>query len=223
VFLTCRNFFLFILLFLGLGGLGATEKCALDLLNERSIQWLSSPHLIIRTPRSSDLSDLLPIYSDWQTVRYTYFAFKRGRNIWNARTLKERYEWQAREELDGKRFDFVLQLRAPPGNIIGRSALYPFKDGKNNWEIGITIHRPHWGNGYAGESVEELFNHAFTELKANQVRLRVLDQNQSMIRVLEKIKVPKILSSEDDDPEEPFFLRYGHYALTRSEWKSRKK
>lgn len=196
------------------------EKTAhLDRLVSESIE-LASSRLVLRTPRAEDLPALLPTFADYETVKFTWFAFDEGTVRWTPETLRERFEWQAKEQLAGKRQDFVMQLREPPHPVIGRCALYPWKDAKGDWELGITIHRSFWGNGYGEETTRAMLKHAFASLGAKEVRLRILEENRAMIRVCERIGIPKVLDRKDDTPEEPFFHHYHHYAITKAEWEA---
>jgi RimJ/RimL family protein N-acetyltransferase len=80
---------------------------------------------------------------------------------------------------------WVLELRAT-GELVGRTGLYHPPD----WpglEIGWTIGRPHWGNGYAGEAARATMEWARTELAADHLISLIADDNHRSQRVAEKL------------------------------------
>jgi len=185
------------------------------LLEERGeIRLASAPNLVLRTPRPEDLSSILPIFADYETVKYTWFKFEKDETRWTMDTLVERFEWQAKHELGGDRFDFVIALKGDTKTVVGRCALYPWK-GKGEWEFGITIYREHWGRHYGEEVVRVAKDYVFNQLGGDEFRLRVLDDNAGMIRVCDRLGIPQVLRSEQDTPEKPFFQYYRHYAVRR--------
>jgi RimJ/RimL family protein N-acetyltransferase len=80
---------------------------------------------------------------------------------------------------------WVLELRAT-GELVGRAGLYHPPD----WpglEVGWTVARPHWGNGYAGEAARASLEWARAELGADHVISLIADDNLRSQRVAEKL------------------------------------
>jgi RimJ/RimL family protein N-acetyltransferase len=80
---------------------------------------------------------------------------------------------------------WVLELRAT-GELVGRAGLYHPPD----WpglELGWTVARPHWGNGYAGEAARVSLEWARAELGADHVISLIADDNLRSQRVAEKL------------------------------------
>lgn len=81
--------------------------------------------------------------------------------------------------------DWVLESRAT-GELVGRAGLYHPPD----WpglELGWTVARPHWGNGYAGEAARAAMDWARAELGAEHLISLIDDDNRRSQRVAEKL------------------------------------
>jgi RimJ/RimL family protein N-acetyltransferase len=80
---------------------------------------------------------------------------------------------------------WIVELRAS-GELVGRAGLYYPPD----WpglEMGWTVARPHWGNGYAGEAARAAMGWARTELGADHLISLIADDNLRSQRVAEKL------------------------------------
>jgi RimJ/RimL family protein N-acetyltransferase len=80
---------------------------------------------------------------------------------------------------------WALELRAT-GELVGRAGLFHPPD----WpalELGWTVARPHWGNGYAGEAARAAMEWARTELGADHLISLIADENRRSQRVAEKL------------------------------------
>jgi RimJ/RimL family protein N-acetyltransferase len=94
---------------------------------------------------------------------------------------------------------WVLELRKPirahsaepsacgqAGELVGRAGLYYPPD----WpalELGWTVARPHWGNGFAGEAARAAMDWARTELGVDHLISLIDDDNRRSQRVAEKL------------------------------------
>jgi RimJ/RimL family protein N-acetyltransferase len=80
---------------------------------------------------------------------------------------------------------WALELRAS-GELIGRAGLFRPPD----WpglEVGWTVGRRHWGNGYAGEAALVSMEWARSELGADHLISLIADENRRSQRVAEKL------------------------------------
>jgi RimJ/RimL family protein N-acetyltransferase len=80
---------------------------------------------------------------------------------------------------------WVLESRAA-GELVGRAGLYHPPD----WpalELGWTVGRAHWGNGYAGEAARASMEWARAELGADHLISLIADENLRSQRVAEKL------------------------------------
>jgi RimJ/RimL family protein N-acetyltransferase len=80
---------------------------------------------------------------------------------------------------------WVLELQST-SELVGRAGLYCPPD----WpalEVGWTVARPHWGNGYAIEAARASMEWARTELGATHLISLIADDNVRSQRVAEKL------------------------------------
>ena len=80
---------------------------------------------------------------------------------------------------------WVLEERES-GELVGRAGLY-FPPTWPALEVGWTVARPHWGNGYAGEAARAACQWAHDELGARHIVSLILPTNSQSIRVAEKL------------------------------------
>jgi len=80
---------------------------------------------------------------------------------------------------------WVLELRAT-GELVGRAGLFYPPDWPS-LELGWTVARPHWGNGYAGEAARAAMEWARAELGADHLISLIADDNRRSQRVAEKL------------------------------------
>lgn len=204
---------------LGAGGdaLGATP--ALERLETLPAVVLDTARLELRTPRRADMAELMPIFQDGPTVKFTWFNF--GEGFWNLGRVGAQYEKFAKGQLAGQRQDFMIRQRAD-GALVGRFALYGGV-GPGSWEMGITLYRLYWGRRYAPETMEEALRYVFEDLGGTELRFRTEPENEPMLVQYPRLGIPKVIDAKDDVPEAPFFHRYHHFALTRDQWRARRR
>ena len=80
---------------------------------------------------------------------------------------------------------WVLELRET-GELVGRAGLFYPPDWPS-LELGWTVARPHWGNGYAGEAARASMEWARAELGADHLISLIADDNRRSQRVAEKL------------------------------------
>jgi RimJ/RimL family protein N-acetyltransferase len=136
--------------------------------------------LLMRGWRDSDIGPWAEVVADDELMRS--LGLEGSRSLGDA--------WRDMAALAGhwalKGFGhWALELRAT-GTLVGRAGLYHPPD----WpglEIGWTVARPHWGNGYAGEAARAAMDWAGTELGAGHLISLIADDNRRSQRVAEKL------------------------------------
>jgi len=145
---------------------------------------IETERLLLRMPRIEDAEALLAAYSDPETMRY--IGDGTTTDLDGVRTAIEK--WLARWEANSIGF-FVLER---DGQILGRAGFLVWNpatwtittlDDDSEVEIGWTLSREHWGNGYATEAALALRD--WTDRR----RLISLIQhgNERSVRVAEKL------------------------------------
>jgi RimJ/RimL family protein N-acetyltransferase len=186
----------------------------MEALSKQAIS-IASGRLILRTPERGDLPFLLEMFSDYLTVRYTWFWH--GENYWTLERVRAEYDGFAKKQLEGARRDFLIHLNDSEKTRVGRSAFFPGK-GPGSWELGITLYRRYWGNRYAEDALRGMFRYAFGEMKAKEIWFRTEPENTPMLRQYEKFGIPKVIDAKEDVPEPPLYHRYHHFLLTKELW-----
>lgn len=141
---------------------------------------LSTPRLILRALQSSDLNDLYEYASDPEIDLYV--PWEHYKNIDEAReNLNDflmDYErdgfgaWGIEHRADRKLIGIANFSRPHPLN--------------RRVEMGYTIARAYWGQGYATEAVKELIKFGFGKMQLVRIEAVVLPDNKASARVLKK-------------------------------------
>ena len=82
-------------------------------------------------------------------------------------------------------FQFALEHR-DSGAFIGDCGLHIMEHDRRLAQLGFTIARPHWNQGYASEVVTSLVNYAFAGFELHRITASVDPRNTASCRVLEK-------------------------------------
>ena len=141
---------------------------------------LSTPRLILRALRLTDLEDLYEYASDPEIDQYV--PWEHYKNIEEAREnlnefLKE-YEkdglgaWGIEHRTD-KKLIGIINTSIP--HRINRRV-----------ELGYTISRAYWGKGYVTEAVQAVIQFGFEKMKLVRIEAVVLPEHLASARVLEK-------------------------------------
>ena len=136
---------------------------------------ITSPRLVLRAPRSTDLDDLVALANNWKVIEPTaVMPFPYGPE-------------------DGKLFLSTLDdpakprayaITGPDDRLMGVVSL-KCETGKAP-ELGYWLGEPFWGQGYAPEAAIGLLDAVRATGLEPRVNARVLTANTGSIRVLEK-------------------------------------
>jgi RimJ/RimL family protein N-acetyltransferase len=116
---------------------------------------IETERLLLRKPRLEDAEELVAVYADPETMRY----IGDGSTTDLAGTKAAIEKWLVRWEKNGIGF-FVIERR-DDGRFIGRAGFLVWDpetwtvselDDRSEVELGWTLERQHWGNGYATEA-----------------------------------------------------------------------
>ncbi len=141
---------------------------------------LETERLTLRPFRESDLDGYAEMCADPEVMRFigerkTMTRAEAWRHMamalghWQLRG----YGWWALEERNSRTF-------------VGRAGIWR-PEGWPGLEAAWTLHRAHWGNGYATEAARAALGFAFSQLQAPQVISLIDPANSASIRVAERI------------------------------------
>jgi len=142
---------------------------------------LSTPRLLLRDLRPTDLDDLYEYASDPEIDRYTPW---------------DRYQSldEAREDLGGyiARYEqghfraWGIEHRADK-KLIGITNFGFLSKEDRRAEMGYTIARKYWGQGFATEAAQALIRYGFEKLDLARIEAVVLPENKASSKVMLKV------------------------------------
>jgi len=153
---------------------------------------LETERLILRAPVPEDADPLAPMYADPEVMRYlgdgrTLTREETGRSV--NRMIES---WKA----DG--FGLCTTVRKEDGVVIGRVGLIVWNpetwqttrassEGPTELEVGYTIGRPYWGQGYATEAAGAARDFALEHLGARRLIALIIHGNEASENVAQKL------------------------------------
>ena len=141
---------------------------------------LETERLVMRGWREDDLDRYVPIASHPEV----YSALGRTSEPTLHDVWSEIAFWAGHWELKG--FGHWLVEKRDTGELVGRVGLLRPPEWPD-LEVGWTIGREHWGNGYAGEAARASCEWAHEELGAEHIVSLIVPANTRSVRVAEKL------------------------------------
>ncbi len=135
---------------------------------------------------------LRPLTEDDVDALYRIFFHPEVMRYWSTPPLADRNA--AAEMLQDIHDSFQQQrmlkwgiaLQADDG-VIGTVTLFNFNFDNGRAEVGYSLDRAHWGNGYVNEALKALIEYAFETLDLRRIEADVDPRNQPSIRTLERL------------------------------------
>jgi RimJ/RimL family protein N-acetyltransferase len=142
---------------------------------------LSTPHLILRALRPSDRDDLYAYASDPEIDRFT--PWRHYQSLAEARADLD--EFLAEYERDGLGAWGIEH--SADHRLIGIATFSPPHPHHRRVELGYTIARTYWGQGYATEAAQALVRFGLDHMQLVRIEAVCLPENIASARVLQKI------------------------------------
>jgi len=146
----------------------------------RELPRLESPRLILRALSLDDADDIFAYASDSEVTRYTIFE----RHL----SLDTTIEW-LRSVLgmyrDGHPGPWGMELRNGD-RLIGACGFRNWDAQHRRAEMGYTVTRTFWNQGYASEAVRALIAFGFEHMNLNRIEAHAVPINVGSTRVMEK-------------------------------------
>jgi glyoxylase I family protein len=143
---------------------------------ETDAPMLKTAHLVLRPLKVSDAPDLLPVFSDPETMRYWAHPA--------IRTLADMREIIARNLPPQNRPHGAFAITRDGRTPIGALNFYAERDAMSG--LGYILGKEHWGRGYVVEAVAAAVDHGFTMLSLHRIWLEIDPRNLGSVRVAEK-------------------------------------
>ena len=155
---------------------------------------LETERLLLRAPVADDAAALAPMYADPEVMRYV----GDGRPLTRAETERSVKRMIQRWEADG--FGLFTTVRKEDGAVIGRVGLLIWnadtwepttraesENGRTEVEVGYTLGRDYWGQGYATEAAGAVRDYALRELGADRLIALIIHGNDASENVARKL------------------------------------
>src|SRR3954465_10191091 len=155
---------------------------------------LDTDRLLLRAPVAEDADALAPMYADPEVMRYV----GDGRTLTRAETERSVRRMIERWEADG--FGLFTTVRKEDGAVIGRVGLLVWNtetwepttraaggNGPTEVEVGYTLGRDFWGQGFATEAAAAARDYALGELGAKRLIALIIHGNAASERVARKL------------------------------------
>lgn len=146
----------------------------------RRLPELTTPRLLLRKFKRSDVNGIFAYASDPQVTLYTPWEHHR--------------ELKTTRKFLGTILTGYRQGRPAPWAIVLREKnMLIGAIGIRNWaieharaEVGYVLARQHWGQGYATEALKAVLGFGFSRMELNRIEAKCVPENKGSIRVLEK-------------------------------------
>jgi RimJ/RimL family protein N-acetyltransferase len=153
---------------------------------------LETERLRLRPPLAEDVEPLAPMYADPEVMRY----------LGDGRVLTpEQTERSVQRMIDGwaaDGFGLFTTVRKEDETVIGRVGLIVWNpetwqttradaEGPTELEVGYTLGRPFWGQGYATEAAGAARDYALDRLGARRLIALIIHGNEASANVARKL------------------------------------
>jgi aminoglycoside 6'-N-acetyltransferase len=174
---------------------------------------ITTPRLLIRRFRDSDLESFIAYRNDPEVARYQGWSVP----YLHKSALEFLAEMKDKQPAPGEWLQLALELRTT-GEIIGDITFHLMSADPRQAYLGYSLSRLHWGKGYASEAVRALLGYLFGELNLHRVVAECDVENTASQKLLERLGFRR----EAHLVENVFFKgQYGseyHYAILGREW-----
>ena len=155
---------------------------------------LETDRLLLRAPVAEDAETLAPMYADPEVMRYV----GDGQTLTRLQTERSVRRMIERWEADG--FGLFTTVRKEDGAVIGRVGLLVWNtetwepttraeaaNGRSEVEVGYTLGRGFWGQGYATEAAGAVRDYALGKLGAERLIALIILGNTASENVARKL------------------------------------
>jgi RimJ/RimL family protein N-acetyltransferase len=190
---------------------------------------LSTPRLLIRPFRDSDLEPFLAYRNDPLVAEYQGWDVPYARE----RALDFVNEMKTKQFVAGEWLQLAVEHRESPlsprertegsptrggEGLIGDLALHPMQSDLRQAFLGYTFARAHWGHGYATEAVQRLLDYMFRDLGLHRVVAECDVLNNASYRLLERLGFRREAHFIENAWFKGRWSSEYHYALLQKEW-----
>jgi ribosomal-protein-alanine N-acetyltransferase len=142
---------------------------------------IATERLVLRLLTPADAQAMFTIFSNPEVMRY-------GSGLpWTSMEQADEYLAKGDQAVtDGVALRVGIEAKNT-GCLVGQAALFAFSEQNRRCDIGYSLGREHWGNGYAGEALRALLGYGFDGLGLNRMEADVDPRNGASVRLLERL------------------------------------
>ena len=146
-----------------------------------SLPTLDAARVRLRWLTADDVDALFAIFSDERMMRY-----------WSSTAMTERREAEEllarihRQFAEQSGFQWGVE-RKSDGELLGTCTLFNIHRANMRAEVGYCLRSPHWRQGYMGEALAALIDHAFGVLRLRRLEADVDPENAASLGILERM------------------------------------
>ncbi|HXL99194.1 MAG TPA: GNAT family N-acetyltransferase [Rhizomicrobium sp.] len=174
---------------------------------------LQTERLILREFRAEDLDAFAAIVADPDVMRYLGGEVQSRNDAWS-NMARGAGQWLLRG------YGTWAVMRKSDGAVMGRVGLV-HPEGWPGVEVGWTLGKPYWGQGYATEAAQAALNYAFLTLPVPRM-ISLIDPDNTPSQAVAK----RIGETQGEKHQMPIAGKVFHFhiwAITREEWARRVK
>jgi RimJ/RimL family protein N-acetyltransferase len=142
---------------------------------------LELDRIVLRPFQVGDAPFLFETYSDPQTSRF--LSFPPFTDMAQAQAMEARILQASAEE---RTFDRAI-IRKEDGAYLGNCTLFNWSKQNARAEIGFSLTRKYWSQGYMGEALRGFIGLAFGELGMNRLEADIDPRNAASAKTLERL------------------------------------
>ena len=171
---------------------------------------LETPRLVLREWCPEDFEPFAAMMADADVMAFLSLSGK----------PMSRFEaWQALSAIIGhwslRGFGIFAAVERRSGDLVGRIGPW-YPEGWPDFELGWTLRRQSWGQGYATEAARVCLEYAFTGLHRSSVISLIVPENTRSIRLAERLG--ERLERETTLPHLPPDRTILQYRLSKDDW-----
>jgi RimJ/RimL family protein N-acetyltransferase len=177
---------------------------------------LETERLLIRPVKDSDVESVYAYRNDPEVARY---------QGWDLRYPREKVvKWvnkpgPAAPTEPGDVFKVALELKAT-GETIGDVSFVLAKDDARQAQLGYSLARAYWHQGYATEAIRRLLAYAFDELDLHRITAGTDVRNEPSWRLLERLGFRREAHLVENAWFKGAYASEYHYAMLKREWQA---
>lgn len=149
--------------------------------------------LTIRDVMPDDMSRLLTIYSNPETMRWV----SNGKYDWSRKELEEKLNQTNRNYRFG--FGLFVVIENNSGQLIGEASLFDSFNDHSTLELGYLVDKNWWRMGFGTEICQGLIQYAAQTLKTKKLIARMYAANVASIKVAEHCGMHLIKTGETEN------------------------